>query len=140
MGILPRRGVSEEIRRRTCAVGHQHTPGRSGVGAGGVVLLREAGHTFEESPLVQRVQSALPRVWSAAGRKMPLRLRVKRRLMKSYALHAFVSLLLYLVLIFCFLIPTRILYMRTFSQIGTINFFSQSNTKFLSLFKDNIAL
>lgn len=41
------------------------TPTRHyGGGAGGEQWLTEAGHTFEESSLVQRVQSALPRVWS----------------------------------------------------------------------------
>lgn len=89
---LPHRGVSEgEIGRRTC--GYQHTPCRCGVGVGGVLLLTEAGHTFEESSLVQRVQSALPRVWFAAEMKI-LGLRSRRCILYSYIMHAFVSLLL----------------------------------------------
>lgn len=93
---LPHRGVSEDqIGRRTCAVGYQHTPFRYGVGVGGVRLLTEAGHTFEETSLVQRVQSALPRVWFAAEVKI-LRLRLRRCILYSYVIHAFVSLLLLL--------------------------------------------
>lgn len=94
---LPHRGVSEgENGRRTCAVGYQHTPCRCCVGVGGVLSLTEAGHTFEESSLVRRVQSVLPRVWSRAEIDEKLRFRLKRCILYSYVIRAYVSLLLLL--------------------------------------------
>lgn len=73
---LPHRGVAEaKIGRRTCAV--PNTPCRYGGGAGGVLLLTEAGHTFQESSLAKRVQSALPRVWSGAETTILLSFRLK---------------------------------------------------------------
>lgn len=100
---LPHRGVSEgEIGRGTCAVGYQHTPCRYGVGVGGVLSLTEAGHTFEESSLVRRVQSALPRVGPGAEMKILFRFRSKRCILYSCVLHAFVSLFLLLLFTFVF--------------------------------------